>query len=54
MKIVSWNINGYRAITGQNKKKRYDVITRENMLFDYIARVQPDVICMQETKAHRE
>ncbi len=54
MKIITWNINGYRAITGQNKKKKYDKITQDNKLFDYIRREDPDIICLQETKAHVE
>ncbi len=51
MKIISWNINGYRAITGQNPSKRYDKIVKENKLFAYIKKENPDIICMQETKA---
>ncbi len=51
MKIVSWNINGYRAITGQNKSQRLDVVTFANKLFDYIEKENPDVIGLQETKA---
>jgi len=54
MKIVSWNINGYRAITGQNQSKRLDVVSFENKLFDYIANDNPDIICVQETKANIE
>jgi exodeoxyribonuclease-3 len=49
MKIVSWNINGYRAITGQNTSKGQDNQTN-NLLFDYIYSENPDIICLQETK----
>lgn len=52
MKIVSWNINGYRAVTGQNKSQRLDVVTFENKLFNYISEEQPDIIGVQETKAN--
>ncbi len=38
MKIVSWNVNGIRAVAG---KGLIDVIKKEN----------PDVLCLQETKA---
>ena len=54
MKIVSWNINGYRSITGQNPSKRYNVITNDNKLFRYINSTSPDIICLQETKASVE
>jgi exodeoxyribonuclease-3 len=51
MKIITWNINGYRAVTGQNASKRYDQITKENKLFAYIEQEDPDIICLQEIKA---
>ncbi|MFN3780956.1 MAG: endonuclease/exonuclease/phosphatase family protein, partial [Candidatus Kapaibacteriota bacterium] len=54
MKIVTWNVNGYRSIVGQNPSKRYDKISRENKLFDFIHRHQPDVLCIQEVKADVE
>lgn len=38
MKIISWNINGVRAITQKD-------------FFDDISTIQPDIICLQETKA---
>lgn len=38
MKIVSWNVNGLRAVL------------RKNFL-DYIAQEDPDILCLQETKA---
>ncbi|MEM0517261.1 exodeoxyribonuclease III [Aequorivita flava] len=38
MKIISWNINGIRAIT----KKDF---------FEDFAKLDPDVLCLQETKA---
>jgi len=39
MKLVSWNVNGVRAVL----KKGF---------LDYMAKVDADVICLQETKAH--
>ena len=39
MKLVSWNVNGVRAVL----KKGF---------LDYMNKVDADVICLQETKAH--
>lgn len=39
MKIVSWNVNGIRSCAQKG-------------LFSYLRRVDPDVFCLQETKAH--
>ena len=41
MKIISWNVNGIRAVI---KKGFHDFMKNEN----------PDIICLQETKAHKE
>ncbi|MCG2419820.1 exodeoxyribonuclease III [Aequorivita sp. F47161] len=38
MKLISWNVNGIRAIT----KKDF---------FEDISKINPDVLCLQETKA---
>lgn len=38
MKLISWNVNGLRAVL------------RKNFL-DYLAEEQPDMLCLQETKA---
>jgi exodeoxyribonuclease III len=39
MKIYSWNVNGIRAVI------------KKGALQDFIAKHQPDVLCLQETKA---
>lgn len=39
MKIFSWNVNGLRAVI------------RKNALQEFIAAEQPDILCLQETKA---
>ncbi len=39
MKIISWNVNGIRAIL---KKNFIEFVSKEN----------PDILCIQETKAH--
>ncbi len=41
MRLVSWNVNGIRAAA----KKTF---------FDYLENEAPDVLCVQETKAHPE
>ena len=41
MKIISWNVNGIRAVI---KKGFYDFVKESN----------PDIICLQETKANKE
>ncbi|MBI5386722.1 MAG: exodeoxyribonuclease III [Verrucomicrobia bacterium] len=37
MKLISWNVNGLRAILGKN-------------FLDYLAQEDPDVLCLQETR----
>ena len=39
MKLISWNVNGIRAVIGKN-------------FHEFFASVQPDILCLQETKAH--
>lgn len=41
MKIISWNVNGIRAVL---KKGFLDFVKKEN----------PDILCLQETRAHPE
>ena len=41
MKIISWNVNGLRAIMNKN-------------FLDYIKSEQPDILCIQETKLQEE
>lgn len=41
LKLISWNVNGIRAIA----KKGF---------FDYIKNENPDIICLQETKASQD
>lgn len=41
IEIVSWNVNGIRAV----QKKGFE---------DFLAETKPDIICLQETKAHPE
>jgi len=39
MKIITWNVNGIRAVAKKG-------------LFAFIAQEDPDILCLQETKAH--
>ncbi|MFC1754311.1 exodeoxyribonuclease III [Thermoproteota archaeon] len=41
MKIVSWNVNGIRACANKG-------------FFEYLESESPDILCLQETKAHPE
>ncbi|BBE30264.1 exodeoxyribonuclease III [Tepiditoga spiralis] len=41
MKIISWNVNGIRAILKKN-------------LIEFLEVQNPDILCIQETKAHEE
>ena len=41
MKIISWNVNGIRAVLNKG-------------FLDFVKKHDPDVLCLQETKAHPE
>ena len=41
MKIISWNVNGIRAVI----KKGF---------YEFLNEYKPDIICIQETKAHKD
>ena len=41
VKIYSWNVNGIRAVLGKN-------------FLEFVDEHQPDILCVQETKAHPE
>ena len=41
MKLVSWNVNGLRAVLGKG-------------FLDYVAEENPDILCLQETKLQPE
>ena len=41
MKFISWNVNGIRAVI----KKGF---------YDFVKEHSPDILCLQETKAHKE
>lgn len=41
MKLVSWNVNGLRAVLGKG-------------FLDYVAQENPDILCLQETKLQPE
>ncbi len=39
--IISWNVNGIRAVV------------KKNAFFPFIEKFQPDILCLQETKAEQ-
>ena len=41
MKLISWNVNGIRAAVIKG-------------FLDYLESEQPDLFCIQESKAHKE
>jgi len=41
MKIISWNVNGIRAVIKKN-------------FGEFLSEHQPDILCLQETKARAE
>jgi exodeoxyribonuclease III len=42
MKIYSWNVNGIRAVL------------KKNYFYPFLEKHQPDILCLQETKAERD
>lgn len=42
MKIISWNVNGIRAVH------------KKGLFVPFVKKYKPDIICLQETKAERE
>ena len=41
MKIFSWNVNGIRAVL------------KKGVFQPFLEKYQPDIVCLQETKAER-
>src|SRR3989338_3863397 len=41
MKIISWNVNGIRAVH------------KKNLFLPFVEKYSPDIICLQETKAQQ-
>jgi exodeoxyribonuclease-3 len=41
MKIISWNVNGIRAVH------------KKGLFLPFIKKYAPDVLCLQETKAQK-
>lgn len=54
IKVITWNVNGYRSIVGQNPTRSYNKISYENRLFNFIERIKPDILCLQEIKSDIE
>ena len=41
MRIISWNVNGIRAVH------------KKNLFVPFVNKYKPDIICLQETKAEQ-
>src|SRR3989344_3496619 len=41
MRLISWNVNGIRAVV------------KKNLFLPFIEKYQPDILCLQETKAQQ-
>ena len=47
VRILSWNVNGIRAVNNKEKKKIQGIT-----FSDWVLKEDADIICVQETKAH--
>lgn len=50
MKIVSWNVNGYRSVLSKKKDGSKTTDNIDNVLSSVIEEFQPDILCLQEVK----
>ena len=49
VRIISWNVNGIRAVNSKEKKKIQGIT-----FADWVIKEDADIVCVQETKAHPE
>lgn len=54
MRIISFNVNGIRAIRGKSKNGQKTGTEESNVLLDLIREQRPDVLCLQEVKTQTE
>ena len=54
MKLISFNVNGIRAITGKLKNGEKKGSMTNNCLKTLVAAEQPDILCLQEIKTQNE
>ena len=47
VRILSWNVNGIRAVNNKEKKKIQGIT-----FADWVLKEDADIVCVQETKAH--
>jgi exodeoxyribonuclease-3 len=52
MRIISWNVNGVRAVTKKNSRGDQLQVGEINCICDLNARYNPDVLVLQETKTN--
>ncbi|NHJ48567.1 MAG: exodeoxyribonuclease III [Asgard group archaeon] len=51
LKLISWNVNGIRALVRKGKEKE---LLKGVGFYSWVKTESPDIICLQETKAHPE
>lgn len=54
MRIISWNVNGIRAITGKIKNGEKKGSATNNVIKTLIEEQRPDVLCFQEVKTQSQ
>jgi exodeoxyribonuclease-3 len=54
MRIISWNVNGIRAVTGKIKNGEKKGSATNNVVKTLIEEQKPDVLCLQEVKTQNE
>jgi exodeoxyribonuclease-3 len=54
MRIISWNLNGVRAVTGKIKDGRKFGTATNNVIKTLIEEQKPDILCFQELKTQND
>ena len=54
MKLISFNVNGIRSMTGKLKNGEKKGSMSNNCLTALVAAEQPDILCLQEIKTQNE
>jgi exodeoxyribonuclease-3 len=54
MKVISWNVNGIRAVNKKNSAGTEKAVTDLNVIAQIAKDHDPDVLCLQEIKTDRQ
>lgn len=54
MRIISWNVNGIRAVTGKIKNGEKKGSATNNVVKTLIEEQNPDILCLQEVKTQND